>query len=52
MIKLNINVLWTYSGTSLIWSLTGLGKSDLYGEVTILQGDNLHCGIQFGTEQG
>ena len=28
---------WMYSGTSLIRSPTGLGKSDLNGEVT------LHC---------
>ena len=30
----------------------GLGKTDLSGEVTILQGANLHCGIQFATEPG
>ena len=28
-----------------------LGKSDLNGEVTVLQGVNLHEGIQFRTEQ-
>ena len=28
----------------------GLGKSDLNREVTVLQGANLHGGIQFGTE--
>ena len=44
-----------YSRTSLIRSPTGLGKSDLNGEVTLLQGQtsySLHCGIQFGTDQG
>ena len=41
-----------YSGTSLIRSPVGLGKSDLNGEVTLLQGANLHFIIQFGTEQG
>ena len=30
----------------------GLGKNDLNGEVTVLQGANLHGGIQFGTEPG
>ena len=30
-----------FSGTSLIWSPTGLGKNDLNREVTILQGTNL-----------
>ncbi len=30
----------------------GLGKSDLNAEVTLLQGANLHGGIQFGTESG
>ena len=40
-----------YIGTSLLRSPTGLDKSDLNGEVTILQGANLHGGIQFGTEQ-
>ena len=29
-----------------------LGKSDLNGEVTALQGATLNSGIQFGTEQG
>ena len=41
-----------YSGTSLIRSPMGLGKSDRNGEVTVLQAANLHCGIQHGTEQG
>ena len=41
-----------YSGTSLIRSPAGLGKSDLIGEVTLLQGTNLHCIMQYGTEQG
>ena len=30
----------------------GLGISDLNGEVDILQGAKLHCGIQFGTANG
>ena len=38
------------------WNLSnnpmGLGKSDLNGEVTVLQGDKLHCGIQFGPRKG
>ena len=37
----------------LEWNLTNtvsLGKSDLNEEVTLLQGDNLHCRKQFGTE--
>ena len=41
-----------YSGTSLIRSPAGLGKSDLNGEVTLLQGANLHCRMQIGTEPG
>ena len=44
-------IVLKYSGTSLIRSPTGRGKSDLNGEVTLLQGANLHGGI-FGTEQG
>ena len=39
-----------YSGSSLLRSPTGLGKSDLNGEVTFFTGVYLHCGIQFGTE--
>ena len=39
-----------YSGTSLLRSPTGLGKSDLNAEVTLITGGYLHCGIQFGTE--
>ena len=30
-----------YSGTSPLWSLVGLGKIDLNGEVAILQGANV-----------
>ena len=41
-----------YSETSLIRSPMGLPKSDLNGEVTMLQGVKLHCRIQFGTENG
>ena len=44
--------IYIYSGTSLIRSPMGLPKSDLNGEVTVLQGVKLHCGIQFGTENG
>ena len=41
-----------YSGTSLIWSPTGLGKSDLNGEVTLLQG--VICTVEYnlGLSQG
>ena len=46
------DTLIAYSGTSLIRSPAGLGKSDLNAEVTLLQGANLHGGIQFGTESG
>ena len=41
-----------YSETSLIRSPMGLPKSDLNGEVTVLQGVKLHCRIQLGTENG
>ena len=41
-----------YSETSLIRSPMGLGKGDLNGEVSVLQGTKLHCGIQFGTAKG
>ena len=34
----NQNMKWLYSGTSLLRSPTGLGKSDHNGEVTLLQG--------------
>ena len=40
-----------YSGTSLLRSPMGLGKSDLNEDVAVLQGANLYGGIQFGTEQ-
>ena len=46
------NDIVKYSGTSLIRSPMGLGKSDLNGEATVLQRAKLHCGIQFRTEQG
>ena len=36
-----------YSGTSLIRSPMGLGKTDLNGELTVLQGAKLHCGTQY-----
>ena len=35
----------TYSGTSLLRSPTGLGKSDLNGEVTLLQG--VICTVEY-----
>ena len=41
-----------YKGTSLVRSHMGLGKTDLNGEVTVLQGAKLHGGIQFGTGKG
>ena len=34
-----------YGGTSLLWSPMGLCKSDLNGEVTVLQG--LICTVEF-----
>ena len=34
-------IIYVYSGTSLIRSPTGLHKSDLNGEVTILHGVNV-----------
>ena len=34
-------IMYVYSGTSLIQSPTGLHKSDLNGEVTILHGANV-----------
>ena len=37
-----------YSGTSLIRSPMGLGKSDLNWEVTVLQGANLHWEYNLG----
>ena len=30
----------------------GLPKSDFDGEVTVLQGVKLHCGIQYGLSKG
>ena len=44
-----------YSGISILWSPTRLDKSDLNGEVTILQGltsYSFHSVIQFGIDQG
>ena len=41
-----------YSGTSLLRSPTGLGKSDLNGEVTLLQGAICTVEIKFGLNQG
>ena len=41
-----------YSGTSLIRSPTGLGKSDLNGEVTLLQGVICTAEYDLGLSQG
>ena len=47
-----LSILCTYSGTSLLRSPTGLGKSDFNGEVTILQG--VICTVEYnlGLNQG
>ena len=39
-----------YSGTSLLRSPTGLSKSDLNGEVTVLQGANV-MGYNLGLDK-
>ena len=44
-IKLSFSVVNIYSGTSLLRSPTGLGKSDLIGEVTLLQG--VICTVEY-----
>ena len=44
-----------YTGSSLLSSPMDLGKSDLYGDMTVLQGLTYHSlqyGIQCGTAQG
>ena len=41
-----------YSGTSLLRSPTGLGKSDLNGEVTLLQGVIRTVEYKLGLSQG
>ena len=41
-----------YSGTSLLRSPTGLGKSDLNGEVTLLQGVSCTVEYNLGLSQG
>ena len=41
--------IFKYSGTSLLRSPTGLGKSDLYGEVTLLQG--VICTVEYNLGQ-
>ena len=48
----SILVFVQYSGTSLLRSPTGLGKSDLNGEVTLLQG--VICTVEYnlGLSQG
>ena len=46
-IQIPLMIQWNLSNTVT----PGLGKSDLNGEVTVLQGATLHCGIQFGTDQ-
>ena len=43
---------WQYSGTSLLRSPTGLGKSDLNGEVTLLQGVICTMEYKLGLSQG
>ena len=45
-VHLEAGLCITYSGTSLLRSPTGLGKSDLNGEV--ITGGPLHCGVQIG----
>ena len=47
MVQYSLWIQWNLTNTP-----TGLAKSDLNWEVTVLQGANLHCGIQFGTEPG
>ena len=34
-------IVYTYSGTSLLWSFSGLDQSDLNSQVTILVGLNV-----------
>ena len=48
----SLHVVCVYSGTSLLRSPTGLGKSDLNGEVTLLQG--VICTVEYnlGLSQG
>ena len=46
--KITNNMLNKYSGTSLLRSPTGLGKSDLIGEVTLLQG--VICTVEYNLE--
>ena len=41
-----------YSGTSLLKSPTGLGKSDLNGEVTLLQGVTCTVKYNLGLRHG
>ena len=41
LVQLNLNNMVTH----------GHGRSDLNYEMSVLQGANFHCGIQFGTEQ-
>ena len=40
-----VYIIIIYSGTSLLRSPTGLGKSDLNGEVTLLQG--VICTVEY-----
>ena len=42
---ISVNIIYRYSGTSLLRSPTGLGKSDLNAEVTLLQG--VICTVEY-----
>ena len=44
--------VYKYSGTSLLRSPTGLGKSDLNGEVALLQGGICTVEYNLGLSQG
>ena len=48
----NISFTCWYSGTSLLRSPTGLGKSDLNGEVTLLEGVICTVEYKLGLSQG
>ena len=49
---LKVLLKYMYSGTSLLRSPTGLGKSDLNGEVTLLQGVISTVVYNLGLSQG
>ena len=46
-VVMTCQIQWNLTNTAT----TGLGKSDLNGEMAIITGANVHCGIQFRTEQ-